>query len=69
MFVWPSLYPNILENSLSCKIKHYKNPDNFYHWWGAVKVSLVVSVLETGGHSVQCLWTEKLEEGSVVYDK
>lgn len=67
--VWPSLYLNILESSRSCKIKHYKNPDNLSAVV-VVKVSSVISILETGGYSaVQCLWTEKLEKGRVVYDK
>ena len=35
-----------------------------------IQVSLLVSVLETWGYSVvQCLWTEKLEKGHVVYEK
>lgn len=34
-----------------------------------VKVSSVISILETGGYSiVQCLWTEKLGKACLLYD-
>lgn len=59
----------LLESSRSGKIKHYKNPDNL-SLVVVVKVSSVISIVETGGYSVvQCLWTEKLEKGRAVYDK